>query len=87
MISVSLFEDYIEDYIDDDDDTAETVAGTTCNDEGDFVLAFVPEGTYDILIETDGYSDVLIEDVAVTIGDTSTLDAVTLELTPEMPID
>ena len=77
LITVSAFEDYTG------DDTAETAAGTVCDENGDYKLGFLPPGAYDILIEADGYEDELIEDVEVTVGEATTL--ISVELTPTTP--
>lgn len=72
LVTVSAFSDY------QGDDTAESEAGTVADSQGNYKLGFLPEGTYDILVEAEGYEDILIADQAVTVGEVLTLDPVTL---------
>lgn len=60
-----------------------TIEGSTSTDEnGDFLIQGIPEGTYDLTIQQTGYDDVTVTNVNVTVGNVTTVDKVTLNLTP-----
>jgi hypothetical protein len=59
----------------------DTVAGTRADDEGEFLLIGILNGTYDVAVVPDEteYNSVLIEGVEVVAPDTTFIDTVTLE--------
>lgn len=59
----------------------DTVAGTQADDEGEFLLIGILNGTYNVAIVPDEteYNSVLIEEVEVVAPDTTFIDTVTLE--------
>lgn len=59
----------------------DTVAGTRADDEGEFLLIGILNGTYDVAVVPDEteYNSVLIEGVEVVAPDTTFIDTITLE--------
>lgn len=59
----------------------DTVAGTRANEQGDFLIIGILEGTYNVAVQPDEeeYLPVVIEGVEVTAPDTTFLETVTLE--------